>query len=325
MSSGESQSSATAPSEQDRAAALNRIVDIARRHDLDPGEILEALGSEPASSSWVRALLAIIGGLLVLAGVAAAMQLLWDDLIPAARVAMVFGSGIVALALALALAAQREARFHAAVTPLMLVAALFQTAGLFVLLNEYPSGWEDSTDASLVFSVLAIQFGSLFGAFRRTELLFLLVAFAYLALAALLGRLEMDGESIGIVIGASGLLVTWGIEKTAWRTFCPLAWFVFACCLTLGLFGQVEGAFPLDLLLIVLAALLIQLSVVVRSRSLLIQGVISMLAYLGYYTREYFADALGWPVALILFGLLLLALSGYALRLGQGMRPASPH
>ena len=44
-----------------------------------------------------------------------------------------------------------------------------------------------------------------------------------------------------------------------------------------------------------------------------------MLAYLGYYTREYFADVLGWPVALILFGLVLLALSGYAFKLGQGM------
>ena len=302
---------------QDRQVALLTIAELVQRHGLSTTEIDAAMGRARNSNSWIRSLLAIVGGLLILAGVAAAMQLLWDELLPAARVAMVFGTGMAALVLALV--AVREHRFKPAVTPLVLVAALFQTAGLFVLFDEYPTGFEDASDAMLIFAVMAIQFGSLFAVLKRTELLFLQIAFAYFALAALLDRLGVDAELIGVVIGASGLLVTWGLENTPWRGFGPSAWFVFASCLAIGLFELVDGAFPLDLLLIVLAALLIQLSVVVHSRALLAQGVISMLAYLGYYTREYFADVLGWPVALILFGLVLLALSGYAFKLGQGM------
>jgi hypothetical protein len=50
-------------------------------------------------------------------------------------------------------------------------------------------------------------------------------------------------------------------------------------------------------------------------------SVIVLLSYLGYFTQEYFADTLGWPIALIVFGAVLLAASGFAIRLGQRMGP----
>jgi len=304
----------------DREAALRKIVELARTHELDPATVGRALAESrdtlaAGTPDWVRTLLALIGGLFVLAGLAGLLQLVWDDLSSSARVLSVFGSGLVLLKLGLV--AAREDAFERAATPLLLVAALFQTGGLFVALNEYSTRVDDVVDAMLVFGAMAAQFAVLFALLRRSDLLFLLLVAGTLFLAATLSWLDFEGEWTALIIGGSGLLLSFGLERTEWRGLCGPAWVVYAAMLAAGLFELVEGTFPIDLLLIAAAALLIQLSVYVARRSLLAVSVLIMLAYLGYYTGEYFADALGWPIALITFGLVLLALSGYALRMGR--------
>lgn len=314
--------------ENDRRSALAQIAELARAHSLTADEIEQALTDPEASEhgaavrdagapDWVRALLAVVGGLLVLAGLVGLLQLVWDDLSAPARVLSVFGSGVVLLVLGLV--ASRDAAFDRAASPLLLVAGLFQTVGLFVLLGEYAIDFEDEVAAMLVFGVIAGQFAALFAALKRTDLLLLLMIAATLFLAASLAWLDVDGEWIALNLGIAGLMVSFGLEKTRWSGVCSLSWVAYAFMLAVGLFEIVEGAFPLDLLLIVAAALLIQLSVFVARRALLTVAVIIMLVYLGYYTNEYFADVLGWPIALIAFGLVLLALSGYAVRLGRSM------
>jgi uncharacterized membrane protein YiaA len=55
----------------------------------------------------------------------------------------------------------------------------------------------------------------------------------------------------------------------------------------------------------------------VRSRSLLVVGTISMLFYVGYYTAEHFANVVGWPIALMIIGVVLIALSSAAVKLNR--------
>lgn len=88
-------------------------------------------------------------------------------------------------------------------------------------------------------------------------------------------------------------------------------------------FDLVEGAFPLDFQLVGVAAGLVYGGVLAQSRSLLVVGIVSMLCYLAYYTNEYFADMVSWPVALIVLGLAMVGLSGYAVKLGRGMETRS--
>ncbi len=309
-----------------REEALERIAELARRHDLDISDVVPVLPSSKdrtaSSPDWARRLLAVVGGLLVLAGLIGVLQLVWDDLAPFARVLTVFGSGLVLLVLGVV--AGRDPAYESAASPLLLVAGLFQTTGLFVLLDEYSTGTDELLGAMLVFGVMTAQFGLLFAALKRTDLLFLLLLSATLVFGTTLAWLDVEGEWILLVIGVSGLLISYGLERTRWRGLCGLAWFAYAACTAIGLFGLVEGRFPFDLLLIVAAVLLVQLSIHVQSRPLLVAAVIVLLAYLGYFTGEYFADVLGWPIALIVFGLVLLALSGYAVRLGRGMRAEPP-
>jgi hypothetical protein len=48
----------------------------------------------------------------------------------------------------------------------------------------------------------------------------------------------------------------------------------------------------------------------------------AILAYTAWYTSQHFADSVGWPIALIVFGLFMIGLSALAFRIDrQYVRP----
>ena len=59
------------------------------------------------------------------------------------------------------------------------------------------------------------------------------------------------------------------------------------------------------------------LSVVLQSRTLLGVATLAILAYTGWFTSEHFADSIGWPLALVAFGLFMIGLSALALRIDR--------
>ncbi|MBL37970.1 MAG: hypothetical protein CMP07_06135 [Xanthomonadales bacterium] len=303
--------------------ALDRIAAIVEEHGLSVEEVVERLdgGSGDAGAGrnerLIRRILAYLGAIFVLAGTITAVNMFWDDLGSASRVIASFGTGLSALVLAVA--TLRDKRYEAASTPLLLVAALFQTSGLFVFLNEYFGGDDPALGAMAVFGVMGLQSLLLFAAIRRTSMVFLSLFFGFAFLASVLAWLDVDDGFGALVIGISGLLVSWRVHETPHRSVTPPAFFVFGALTALGAFDLVEGQFPMDFSLAGVAAALIYAGVVARSRSLLVTGVLAMLGFLGYFTNEYFADMLSWPVALILMGLLMLGLSSYALKLGRRM------
>jgi hypothetical protein len=83
-----------------------------------------------------------------------------------------------------------------------------------------------------------------------------------------------------------------------------------------GLFNLVQYS-PLEILFLGAACGVVFWSTWVKSRSLLVVGTIAILSYVGYYTAEHFTDVVGWPIALILFGLMLLGLSAVAFRINR--------
>ncbi len=308
-----------------REQAIERIGELMREHGLSADDLKYDAGGPiraGRSSEWLRPVLATLGGLFVLAGLIGAFSLIWDDLVPLARVVIVLGSGLVALVLA-GLASQRGA-FDRAASIFFLLAGWLQTWGLFVAIDEYITDRPTEIHAMLVFGCMAIQFALLLVWQKRLELLLGLMVFTSLAFITLCARLDVDWEWVALVMGVSGMLVSWSLERTVFRPLCGLTWWAYGTSMAIGAFGLVDGRFPFDLLLIAIGAALVQISVLVRRRALLALAVIVLLGYLGYYTEEYFADTLGWPIALILFGAALLAASGLAIRLGQRMGEATP-
>ena len=62
------------------------------------------------------------------------------------------------------------------------------------------------------------------------------------------------------------------------------------------------------------AAGFVYLSAVLHSRTLLVVATLAILAYTGWFTGQHFADSIGWPLALIAFGMFMIGLSALAFR-----------
>jgi hypothetical protein len=304
----------------DRARALADIVTLARRHGLSAREIAEALGPADASTTEQRRrsvlvrVLGFIGGTFVFAGVGVFIALQWDAMNSAARVVITLGSGLAAFVLAVL--SSRDVRFDKATTPLFLMAAALEPTGMLVAFDEFGSGGDWRWASLVTCGTMALQLAATFGAIRRSTLLFLCMLFGTLFFWTMFDMLDADDAVVALVLGGSILLAAVGVDRTPHRVITPV-WYLFGAAGVLyGVFDVVEGT-PLELVFLFAAAGFVYLSVALHSRTLLFVATVAILAYTAWFTGEYFADSVGWPIALILFGLLLIGLSALAFRIDR--------
>jgi hypothetical protein len=336
---------------EDRAAALAEIARLARSHRLTLPDIAEAIGLEmpgPAAEApseahplaptplagapyreapfaaapeaasapkgvLVRAL-GFLGGTFVFAGVGVFIALHWDAMNTSARIVITLGSGLAAFVLAGL--ARRDPRFARAATPLYLTAAALEPVGMLVAFDELGSGGDWRWAGLATAATMAVQFALAFLVARRSTLLFLGVAFAVCALWTGLDLLDMDGGVMALTLGGTLVLAAIWADRQTHRDVTPPWYFVGAAAVLGGVFDLVESS-PVEVLFVAVAASFVYLSVVVRSRTLLVVSILAILAYTGYFTAEHFADSIGWPMALVGFGLAMIGLSALAVRLDR--------
>jgi hypothetical protein len=304
----------------DRSRALSDIAALARQHGLTVEEIATALGHVPASpveTRWRSVLvtvLGVLGGTFVFAGVGVFIAMQWDSMNSAARVVVTLGSGVAALVLALL--SIRDVRFAKVTTPLFLMAAVLEPTGMLVAFSELGSGGDWRWASLATSGVMAVQFGAVFGRLRRSTLLFLCILFATLFLWTALDLVDLDDATGALVLGSSLLLTAIGVDRTGHRDITPVWYFVGATAFLYGAFDLVERT-PFEILFLALAAAFVYLSVIVHSRTLLIVATLAILSYTGWFTAEHFAESVGWPLALIAFGIVMIGLSSVAFRIDR--------
>jgi hypothetical protein len=321
----------TAADTEGRLRALQDIVALAREHRLTAVEIGAALADEPAPAADVSAVVrsaeaesrartilvrvgAYLGGTFVFAGIVAFIALQWDSMNSAARVIITLGSGLAAFAMATI--ATRDSRFDKAAPPLFLIAAGLEPTGMLVAFNEFGSGGDARWAALFTAGVMAIQFAAIFSVLRQSMLLFLAVLFAMLAWVTAFDILDVD-ESFGVmVLGGCLLLAAIAADRTPHRVITPAWYLVGGIGFLYGLFDLVEGTL-FEVLFILTASGFVYLSAAIPSRTLLLVATGAILGYTGWFTGEHFADSLGWPLALVLFGLLMISLSALAFRIDR--------
>lgn len=314
--------------DEEKQKALDEIVASARAYDLTLDEITAALIKASITRGtgrmqMVQTMFVYVGAILAIAGTTGLISLYWDDLGSPARVLVTLGPGIIALVLSLS--ALKAEQYQKAATPLLLLAALLQPAGMAVFLHEYFDGGDPLTAGILISGVMTTQMALLFGLFRRTSMLFFTLFFAFSLAQITMQKLDIDAAIAAVTLGLSGLLIAYGIGQTVWRSFVPFAYFIFTVQFAIGLYDLLEGEFPLDISLIVAAGFLVYTSILAQSRAYLTASVLVMLGYLAYYTSEYFADMVSWPVALMVMGLLMIGVSHQAVKIGQRIGEQPDH
>jgi hypothetical protein len=151
---------------------------------------------------------------------------------------------------------------------------------------------------------------------RRSTPLFMTMLFATLFFWTALDLLDADKTVVALSIGAGMLLAAIGIDRTGHRDITPVWYMLGAALFMYGVFDAVEDE-PFEIVFLAVAAGLVYLSVAVHSRTLLFVSTLGILSYTGYFTGQHFADSVGWPVALIAFGIFMIGLSAVAMRIDK--------
>ncbi len=307
---------------EQQLAALSQIKTIAQDAGLTRQDITKALPAMTGSAgthdpSMLQRVMSYIGGAFVFVGICVYVGIVWEDLDSLSRVIITLGSGFVAFILGLF--AIGDARFVRASTPLFLIAAFLQPAGLFVFMDEYlPSSNNFALAAAYVFGFMTVQQAIAFAACRRTSLLFFALFFYYLFISAVFDLLDVDSRLAVLTLGLSGVAASWLASKTEHEGISPFYFFCSGVAIAAAAFDYLEHS-QLDVLLVGVVALMVLVSVMASSRSFLTVSIVSLLCYLAYFTDKYFKDVVGWPIALVMIGLIMIGVSSAAVKLGRRM------
>ena len=304
----------------DRTRALQDIVSLSRQHGFSAAEISVAVGSAHDQARETRGrdvlvrVLGFLGGTFVFAGIGVFIALQWEGMNSASRVVVTLGTGFVTFVLAMLSA--RDPRFVRATTPLLLMAAALEPTGMFVAFEEYGSGGDWRWASLLTTGTMALQFGAAFGSLRRSTPLFMVILFATLFWWTALDLAGAGDSAVALLMGGVMLLTAIGVDRTGHRDITPVWYLLGAAAFLYGVFDAVERT-PFEIAFLAVAAAFVYLSVVVHSRTLLFVATLAILAYTGWFTGQHFADSVGWPIALIAFGIFMIALSALALRIDR--------
>jgi hypothetical protein len=299
--------------------ALQDIVALAKHNQITLDDIAEALQAskihtDKPSTSVLSKLFGYIGGIFVFAGIAVFISMYWDDFGSAARVIVTLGTGLIAFVMGLVCLTDKK--YERAATPLFLMSSLLQPTGILVMLHEYASGGDARYGLLFMAAYMLIQQGSTFWAKGRTVLAFSAILFGCIFFANLFDILDINEKLIGVVIGTSLLFIAYALNQSKHIAIAAFWYFIGSVVLLWSVFESVKHS-ALEPLYLGVCALMIFISTYVRSRTLLLVGTLAMLFYIGYYTAKHFANAVGWPIALVLIGIALIALSSLAVKLNN--------
>jgi len=300
-----------------RDTALAEIVEIAERNGLSEKEITNALRSaskENPGGTILSRLLAYLGGIFIISGIGVFITMFWEDMNTAAHLVVTLGAGVAAMILAILYLFHD--RFSKAATPLFLMAAALQSTGILVAFDELGTGGDEQKATLAMTVVMMLQMLAVFFKYQRDVLLFLALIFGAASAGNALDLVNLDEDMITLVVGFSLLLVTAGVDRSAFRSITPFWYFAGSAMFLWAAFELLEDT-PFHVLFLGLAALSIYYSTVAKSRTLLFVSTVAMISYLGYYTYQNFVDSAGWPLVLIVLGLLLTGLSTAAIKINK--------
>ncbi|MEK6745522.1 MAG: DUF2157 domain-containing protein [Pseudomonadota bacterium] len=299
---------------------LSQIVTLATQNGISTSDIEFAMvGNKPEkslekSSGIAMKIFSILGGIFIFAGISSYIGMFWGDMNSAMRVIITLGSGFVAYLIGVTFF--RNSRYPSAVAPIMLVAAFMECGGLFVMINEYfnnnTNNWRLA--CLIVFGLMLLQQGLTFLSMWIPILLFTTLWFGGSFFAIAFDMLGVPERWNIIFIGLSLLLIAYGLRTTIYQRTLQLAYLVGSILFLLGMFDVLRNT-PFEILYLAITCFMIYMSVMANSTTLLVVSVLAMLSYIGYFTAENFVNSVGWPLSLIILGILFFMISAGAVRI----------
>lgn len=264
-----------------------------------------------------------LGGAIVFIGIAVLVSGGWSDFSPFTRILVTLGSGVAAYIAGLLFSQQEK---HDGISQAFyLISALVIPVGLYVVFDN--AGFAVYTNAmqTLIAFILVCVYGLSAYLFRKTIFTIFTIIFStslFFALTSLIvGASPIFNQNLELyqtlAAGLSYMFLGYHFSKgtqqealSGWLYGFGSLGFLGAA-LALGGWSPAQNAFW-ELVYPLLVFGIIFLSVYVKSRAFLIWGSLFLMGYILKITGEYFSQGLGWPLALVLAGLLLIAVGYYS-------------
>lgn len=283
----------------------------------------EGSRAESTSSSklGIAEILYYIGGAIVFFGIAILVNQNWNSLDSFTRVLVTLGSSIAAYFAALLFGLRKKTEnvgiaFH-------LISALLMPMGLFITFREAGLSTSGSGMQSLISLILVVVYVLSLAVFKKTIFTFFSIIFGTWLFFSYTNYLIIGSNSLAssdfflyrvLVAGLAYLFLGYYFSENKKRS---LSGFLYG----FGILGFLGAALALggwkphqkiiwELAFPALVFGTLFLSVYLKSGSFLTFGTIYLMGYIMKITAEYFSRSLGWPLSLVVIGLLLIA-SGY--------------
>lgn len=297
--------------------ALEQIISLAKSNDISVKDIATAFGenqSQKSSGNIAMRIFSILGGIFIFAGVCAYIGMFWTEMNSAVRVLITLGSGFVAYFISIVFS--REESKKNFVAPLMLFAAMLETSGLFVLIDEYFNNHTNNWRLAclIVFGVMITQQLLTFISMRLPVLLFTTLWFGAWFFLTAFDMLEVPEKQNVLVVGLSLLFIAFSLRHSIYAKVATLA-NIFGATMFLGsTFALLENS-ALEPAYLGIVCFMIYISIIEQSTSLLVIGTLAMLSYISYFTAQHFIGSVGWPVALIILGMIFFGIGSGVVRI----------
>lgn len=120
-----------------------------------------------------------------------------------------------------------------------------------------------------------------------------------------------------LITGVCVIFAAYGMHKAdRYPRLVALGYFIGSIMAYAGLFDLVQNT-SVELIYLAVTASVLYACVVLQSRALLLTTVIAMLAFIGYFSEKHFSNSLGWPVTLVVMGVVFLGIGAIAINVKQ--------
>jgi len=263
-----------------------------------------------------------LGALIVILGASIFIGQQWDVLGAFGRIAVTLGVALITYILGMYLYVKSKesgigAAFH-------IIAGILFPLGIVVTLHEMggePTDWLPA----IVGGMLTIVYGATFFSQRTSLILFFLIGYATLFLHGLYfgltaqSTLTVVGDIYAYLVMITGVAYLYlshqfGVLKRHTGLVGVLNFFG-ASYVLIGPALIFEGFWELFYILLITALYVVSVSL--KSKVILVLSTIALMGYITYLTGEYFADVVGWPLALVAAGFILIGIGYTSFRLSK--------
>jgi hypothetical protein len=299
--------------------------ELMNRFNLAPqGQPTEHFTQKSAPSNFsVTKMLYVLGALIVVIGIVIFFYQVWEDIGSFVRILITLGLGFIITALGSILIKDKPQDNIGLV--FQFIGGMLIPGGALVMLHELDVSEQTLWPFAITFGIISLFYALLNYVHKNVVLTFFTIAhtttFIYLLVGAMLDGSYYDTGEIyaylTMFIGASYLLLAHAF-RSSWNSGIVSMLCFFGSIAFLGAaFSRVFDSELWQMFYFIVILCGFYLSIYMKSRAILTMSTIFLIAHMSYITGEYFADSIGWPVSLVVLGLLFIGLGYVSINIGK--------